>query len=48
MKADAMKMQVKGQRFEGITEIQAKLKAMLDSLMTWKFWQWRRDAGPSV
>jgi len=39
MKAGFMKIQVKGQRFEGIVEIQAKAQAVLEIIMTWKFQQ---------
>jgi len=34
-----MKVQVKGQRFEGIMEIHAKMQAMLEIIMTWKLQQ---------
>jgi hypothetical protein len=48
MKAGFRSIQVKGQRFEGIMEIQAKLQAVLEIIMTWKFQQQGRDAGPGV
>jgi hypothetical protein len=43
-----MKVQVKGQRFEGIMDIQAKLQAVMQIIMTWKFRQSGGDAGPSI
>jgi len=48
MKAGFMKVQIKGQRFEGIMEMQAKSQAMLEIIVTWKFQQKGRDAGPGV
>lgn len=39
MKAGFMKAQIKGQRFEGIMEMQTESDAMLEIIITWKFQQ---------
>jgi len=49
MKAGFMKVQVKGQRFEGIVEMQAKSQAVLEISMTGSSSsRGETDAGPSV
>jgi len=46
MKAGFMKVQIKGQRFESIMEMQAVSQAMLEIIITWKFSSRGETLGP--